>query len=78
MQWLYFDLLQALKGEPLSSGFSTVGFLIFASSVPTAGIQNSDKVSWVAHPDISDKRVADFDIVNRITDLDNVNRVVLK
>ena len=27
-EWLFSDLLQALKGEPLSSGFSTVGSLI--------------------------------------------------
>ena len=32
--WLYSDLLQALKGEPLSSGFSTDGSLISAPAIP--------------------------------------------
>ena len=31
--WLYSDLLQALKGKPLSSGFSKDGSLISASAV---------------------------------------------
>ena len=35
--WLYTDLLKALKGEPLSSGFSMDGYLIFASAVPHCG-----------------------------------------
>ena len=33
----YSDLLQALKGESLSSGFSTDGSFTSASAVPSAG-----------------------------------------
>ena len=42
-----YYLLQALKGEPLSSGFSTDGTLIFASAVPHRGdlMQRSPVVS---------------------------------
>ena len=32
--WLYSDLLQALKGEPLSSGFPTEGFSVSAPALP--------------------------------------------
>ena len=32
--WLYSDLLQVLKEEPLSSGFSADGAFIFASAIP--------------------------------------------
>ena len=35
--WLYTDLLQVLKGEPLSSVFITDLTLISASAAPTAG-----------------------------------------
>ena len=35
--WLYSDLLQALKGEPLSSGFPTEGFSVSAPAVPHGG-----------------------------------------
>ena len=32
--WLYSDLLQALKGEPSSSWFSTIGSVISVSALP--------------------------------------------
>ena len=37
--WLYAHLLEALKGESLSSGFSTDGSLISASAAPHCGIK---------------------------------------
>ena len=36
--WLYTDLLQALKGEHLSSVFSPDGTLISASAAPHCGV----------------------------------------
>ena len=40
--WLCTDLLQALKGEPLSSVFSTDGTLISASSAPHCGYNKAE------------------------------------
>ena len=39
---IYSDLPQALKEEPLSSRFSTVGSVIFAFAVPTVGVSSRD------------------------------------
>ena len=45
--WLYNDLFQALKGEPLSSGFSTNGFFNSASAVPHwKGLQRHRTRRW--------------------------------
>ena len=40
---LYTDLLQALKGALSSSGFSTYGFLISASTAPHCGVTAIDE-----------------------------------
>ena len=40
--WLYTDLLQALKGERVSSVFSTDGTLISVSAAPHCGLQQQN------------------------------------
>ena len=55
--WLYTDLLQALKGERLSSVFSPDGTLISASAAPHCGTF-SNKSKFVHIPTMADHSLA--------------------
>ena len=69
--WLYTDLLQALKGEPLSSVYSIDGSLISVSAAPHCGeqflrVQVKDRFTVMIHAAVPLKSVSEKMKVNEL------------